>query len=82
MDATLDTKAAAAYLNISVSTLNTLRRQGKIGYYQLIDGGKVTYSIHDLDAFKERGHHPAKPAITFISDCAPMGQTIRKRRRA
>lgn len=82
MEDTLDTKAAAAYLKISVSTLNTLRRQGKIGYYQMINGGKVTYSTHDLDAFKESGHHPAKPKITFISDCAPMGQTICKRRKA
>ena len=48
----LKPKGAADYLNISVSGLNKLRRQGKIAAVYLDSDAR--YRIEDLDAFISR----------------------------
>lgn len=45
-------KEAAGYLRISRAMLWRLRRAGEIPFYRI--GGKVLYSISDLDAFLDQ----------------------------
>jgi len=49
----LDTRQAAEYLGVTVSTLTNRRSQGK-GPRYLKDDGKVRYTKEDLDRWKKK----------------------------
>ena len=48
MDELLTGKEAAAYLRVSLSTLNTLRKQGKLAFIKI--GRKVLFKMSALEA--------------------------------
>ena len=45
---------AAEMLGIGLTTLDKLRKSGKIGYYQAVPGGKVQFTDAQLEAYLER----------------------------
>jgi len=47
-------KEAAEILGISLSTLDKLRAERKIGYYQAGEGCKVQFTQEDLDKYMKR----------------------------
>ena len=51
---------AADMLGIGLTTLDKLRKTGKIGYYQATPGGKVQFTQVQLDKYLERSERKAK----------------------
>lgn len=45
---------AAEMSGIGLTTLDKLRKSGKIGYYQAVPGGKVQFTDTQLEAYLER----------------------------
>ena len=73
--AIMSNKEAAAYLGISIGTLATLRREGKVRYMQRAAGAKIQYWEPDLLAYLD--------SIARARTAAPryVGETYRKRRK-
>ena len=42
---------AAGMLGVGLTTLDKLRKEGKLGYYQATPGGKVKFTRAQLDAY-------------------------------
>ena len=55
---------AAEMLGIGLTTLDKLRKRGKIGYYQAVAGGKVQFTDAQLEAYLERAER--RPRRTRI----------------
>ena len=55
---------AAEMLGIGLTTLDKLRKSGKIGYYQAVPGGKVQFTDAQLEAYLERAER--RPRRTRI----------------
>ena len=53
---------AAALLGIGLTTLDKLRKEGKLSYYQATPGGKVQFTKAHLDANLEQAERRAKRA--------------------
>ena len=51
---------AAALLGVGLTTLDKLRREGKLDYYQVTPGGKVQFTRAQLDAYLNRAERKAK----------------------
>ena len=51
---------AAALLGIGLTTLDKLRKEGKLSYYQATPGGKVQFTRSHLDAYLEQAERRAK----------------------
>lgn len=51
---------AAALLGIGLTTLDKLRKEGKLSYYQATPGGKVQFTRAHLDAYLEQAERRAK----------------------
>ena len=51
---------AANLLGIGLTTLDKLRKEGKIGYYQATPGGKVQFTRAQLDSYLERAERKTK----------------------
>ena len=71
----LSREDAAAYLGISVRTLDRLRAEGKMSFVRL--GGRVSYLPSDLDAYVERNRVEAARPRTL-----EKSETWRRRRAA
>ena len=56
---------AAEMLGIGLTTLDKLRKSGKIGYYQAVPGGKVQFTDAQLEAYLERAER--RPRRILIS---------------
>lgn len=54
----LTRKEAAAELGISVNTLDKLREERKIGFYQTCYGGRVRFSRSHLEKYIEKIEKP------------------------
>ena len=51
---------AAGMLGVGLTTLDKLRKAGKLGYYQATPGGKVQFTRAQLDAYLERAERKAR----------------------
>ena len=51
---------AADMLGIGLTTLDKLRKTGKIGYYQATPGGKVQFTSEQLEAYLKRAERQAR----------------------
>jgi len=58
IDTTFDVNEAAAYLKLARGYLYRLVSKGRISYSKPT-GGKLLFRRRDLDAFIDRGRHPA-----------------------
>ena len=53
---------AAALLGVGLTTLDKLRKEGKLSYYQATPGGKVQFVRAHLEAYLERAERVARKA--------------------
>ena len=53
---------AAAFLGVGLTTLDKLRKEGKLDYHQATFGGKVQFTRAQLDAYLERSERKPKRA--------------------
>ena len=51
---------AADMLGIGLTTLDKLRKTGKIGYYQAVPGGKVQFTSEQLESYLKRVERQAR----------------------
>jgi excisionase family DNA binding protein len=50
---------AAEFLGVHKDTLYRLAREGEIAYFQTGDGGKMTFTLDDLLAYRSKTRHAA-----------------------
>ena len=53
---------AAALLGVGLTTLDKLRREGKLSYYQATPGGKVQFTRVQLDDYLARAERKVRKA--------------------
>ena len=51
---------AAGMLGVGLTTLDKLRKEGKLGFYQATPGGMVQFTRAQLDAYLERAERKAR----------------------
>ena len=56
---------AADMLGIGLTTLDKLRKTGKIGYYQAVPGGKVQFTSEQLESYLKRVERQELVVISF-----------------
>ena len=70
----LTRKEAAAWLGISIDTLDAERASGHLAYIQWKPGGKVWITEAAIEEYLDRATHPARPERMVL-------KTYRKRRK-
>jgi len=73
--ALLNRRASAAYLGVSVWTVDRLVRAGHLKPLQLTRGGKLMFRVRDLNAFVEKRAATRKPR-------QPLRGALRQRQEA
>ena len=61
----LTRKEAAAFLGVSLTTLDAERTSGRLAYIQRKPGGKVWITKAALEEYLAKGTHQAKPERTM-----------------